>query len=318
VSDAPAAVGALPANHALLLYATAEDFATTLVPFVQAGIEADEGIVAVALPSNLGALQESLGPTPSSVRFVPAGDWYARPPDTLGRWVSFALDQLAVGRPRVRIIGEVVWPEDPALQWEMRRFESAATVAFDALDSLVVCPYATNRYPDAVIDAARSTHPVVIERGVASVSSARLVEQSWPTLLVPGQAESRSFQPFDVLAAAAFVEGQARLARVAERPVQALVAATSEVVANAYTHAGSPVEVSAWAEDYSFVCQIEDEGAGIDDPTIGYHPPYRGDERWGLWLARRLSDMIEVGRGERGTAIRLRASRQLTPFGRKV
>ena len=223
----------------------------------------------------------------------------------------------------MRIIGEVVWPQDPALQRDMRRFESAATVAFDALDSLVVCPYATNRHSAVVIDAALSTHPVVVERGVASASSAyvaaaRLVEESGPTLLVPGEAARRSFQPFDVLAAAAFVEGQARLAGVAERPVQAVVAAASEVVANAYTHAGSPVEVSAWAEDFSFVCQIEDDGAGIDDPTIGYQPPYRGDERWGLWLARRFSDMIEVGRGERGTAIRLRASQQLKPFGRKV
>ncbi|MDX6491955.1 MAG: hypothetical protein QOD43_2200, partial [Gaiellaceae bacterium] len=109
----------LPANHTVLLYAKQYDLLATLVPFVQGGVAAGDGVIAVAQPENLTAMRDALAPTPPSVRFVDAADWYCRPRDTMGRWVSFALDQLAVGRPGVRIIGEVLWPEDPLLQQEM-------------------------------------------------------------------------------------------------------------------------------------------------------------------------------------------------------
>jgi anti-sigma regulatory factor (Ser/Thr protein kinase) len=229
--------------------------------------------------------------------------------------VSFALDQLAVGRPGVRIIGEVLWPEDPLLQQEMRRFETVATVAFDALPTLVVCPYRKSRYPRSVIEAALATHPGVIEDGTASRSPTHvppdeLVPKLAPDLRSPEGETERRFEPFHVASLAAFVEASARWSRVDERRVQQLVAGASEIAANAFVHAKSPVYVTTWVEGEHFVCQLEDEGGRIADPAVGYQPPYAGDSRWGLWLARRRADQFEMGRGDRGTVVRMRATRR--------
>jgi anti-sigma regulatory factor (Ser/Thr protein kinase) len=67
--------------------------------------------------------------------------------------------------------------------------------------------------------------------------------------------------------------------------------------------------VTAWDEHESFVCQIEDDGAGIVDLAAGYMPPTNGDDGWGLWLARQLTDSLEVGRGPYGSAVRLTVHR---------
>lgn len=306
----------LPAKHTVLLYEQEDDFLAALVPFVTGGIEAGEGVIAVALPENLAALRDALGSTPPWVRFVDVADWYARPPDTMGRWVTFTADQLAVGRPGVRIIGEVVWPADPRLQREMRRFETAATVTFDALPTLAVCPYSKTRYPPTVIEAALATHPGVIENGVASASPTHvrpqdIVPSLLPELLLPQDVDERQFEPFDVVGLATFVESNARRARLDERRVQMLVAGVSDLAANSFAHARSPVYVSTWVDGEQFACQLEDEGGGIDDPAVGYHPPHSGDDRWGLWLARRRVDLLEVGRGNRGTVVRMFAARRL-------
>jgi anti-sigma regulatory factor (Ser/Thr protein kinase) len=89
--------------------------------------------------------------------------------------------------------------------------------------------------------------------------------------------------------------------------VQQLVAAAGELAANAFAHAGGPVDLTAWVDGDHVVFQLEDEGFGIVDPGVGYQPPYAGDDRWGLWLVRRRTDLLEVGRSERGTVVRLRA-----------
>jgi anti-sigma regulatory factor (Ser/Thr protein kinase) len=306
----------LPANHTILLYGKEDDLLASLVPFVEGGIDAGEGVIAVALPENLRALRDALGRTPPWVRFVDAADWYSRPADTMGRWVSFAVDQLAVGRPGIRIIGEVFWPEDPLCQLEMRRFEAASTLAWKTLPALVLCPYKKPRYSRAVIEAALASHPGVIEDGVASLSPTHvppdeLVRATLPVLQAPGGASSRRFEPSDVVPLAVFVEAAARRARVDERGVQRLVAAATDVAANAFAHAGGPVDVTTWEDGVHVVFQLEDGGLGIADPGVGYQPPYAGDDRWGLWLARRRTDLLEVGRSGRGTAVRLRASRRL-------
>jgi anti-sigma regulatory factor (Ser/Thr protein kinase) len=306
----------LPAQHTVLLYSSQDDFVGTLAPFVAAGVEAGEGVIAAALPENLRALREALGPTPPSVRFVDAAHWYSRPPDTMGRWMSFVDDQLAMGRPGVRVIGEVFWPKDPLVHREMRRFESAATVGFEGTPSLVVCPYSKTRYPSSVIDAALAGHPGVIEDGVASLSPTfvpreQIVTDTVPELRepeYPEHEETQSFEPFEVVSAAEYVERRARRAGLEEHRVQNLVAAASEVTANAFAHAGSPVHLRIWHEGADFVCQIEDEGTGFEEPAVGYQPPDAEDDRWGLWLVRRRTDLVEVGRGRRGTVVRLRVA----------
>jgi anti-sigma regulatory factor (Ser/Thr protein kinase) len=305
-----AALNALPANHTVLLYSGVDDFLGTMVPFVEDGVAAGDGVIAVAEGANVRALRSALGPTSPSVRLIDADVWYSRPPDTLGRWVSFALDQFALGRG-VRVAGEVLWPEDDVFDREMRRFEGAATLFFAAVESPTICPYNKARYPSHVIEAALTTHEGVIESGAASLSPtyaepSGVDAHAHELPVVPRTAARASFEPFDVVAASVFVEQHARRAQLDEHSVQRLTAAASELVANTFAHARTLAHVALWREDGVVICQVEDEGDGIKDPSVGFRPPYGDDNRWGLWLARRRSDLLQVGRSERGPAVRLR------------
>ena len=197
------------------------------------------------------------------------------------------------------------------MHWELKRFELAVTVMLEALATMAVCVYNVRSLPAPVIDAALQSHPGVIEHGSASlnrrhVSEEQLARQeSLPKLGVPPGQELERIERDDVTGVATFVESRARLAAVDEAAVQRLVAAASEIGLNSSVHARSPVGVAAWREDDRFICQIEDEGPGIADPAVGYHRPYGGDDRWGMWLARVWSDGFELGNGHGGPAVRL-------------
>jgi anti-sigma regulatory factor (Ser/Thr protein kinase) len=301
-------------RHSVLLYETVDEFLGTIVPFVAAGMEQGDAVMAVAAPANLIALRETMGRTPPWIRFVDDTDWYARGPDTMGRWTSFVDDQVGAGRRQVRIVGEVVWPSDRNQHWEMTRFEVAATLAFETRPVLVVCPYSVASLPDTVIDAALATHPGVIRQGATSANPAFIdphafVAPRMPTLEPPAAHVSKEFTASDISSAARFVEGRARLAGLQEAAVQRLTAAASELALNAAVHTGGSIRVAMWQVDGTFVCQVEDDGAGIADPGVGFQPPAPGDPRWGLWQIRDAVDRIEFGRTGRGSVVRLRMTR---------
>jgi hypothetical protein len=306
-----------PARHSVLLYSSKDEFVSWLAPFVSEGIEEGDAVIAVAEEANLAALREALGEVPPSVRFVDGAAWYATGPDTMARWLAFAEGQRAAGRPRVRIIGEVVWPDDSTLHWEMKRFEASSTVAFTPRNDLVVCPYNTERLPDSIIQHALETHPGVVSGGRASLNDKfiepeRMVREFLPKLHAPSDGEHARFEPFDVTSAAEFVERHARRGGLDELRVQNVVSAASELAMNAFIHVGSSVHVTTWTDDGQFRCQIEDEGGGVADPGAGYYPPMGVDERWGIWLARTRSDGLEFGTGLRGSAARLTMQRGAT------
>ena len=65
-------------------------------------------------------------------------------------------------------------------------------------------------------------------------------------------------------------------------------------------------EVRVWTRPEEIVCEISDTGGGMKDRLAGYdelsEPALGG---WGLLLARKLCDGVEVRSGPRGTTIRL-------------
>jgi hypothetical protein len=70
-------------------------------------------------------------------------------------------------------------------------------------------------------------------------------------------------------------------------------------------HLGA-VHLTSWKAGGDVVFDLEDSGRSIVlRGAVGYTPPLGEDERWGLWLVRRRVDRFEVGRGRRGTVVRL-------------
>jgi anti-sigma regulatory factor (Ser/Thr protein kinase) len=90
-----------------------------------------------------------------------------------------------------------------------------------------------------------------------------------------------------------------------------LVLLAHELASNAVRHAGAtpaaPARLRLWitATPRAVVCEIGDDGPGLDDPgRAGIEPvaPTAGDGR-GLWIVRQVADHLEIVSGPTGTTI---------------
>jgi anti-sigma regulatory factor (Ser/Thr protein kinase) len=295
-----------------VMYRTEDDLVSVLRPLVLEGLEAGEAVFAAGVPRNVEALRSAIGAVSSGVHFADVRDWYVKPARTLGAYLSFIHEQLEQGHPAVRIIGEVVWPDhDDDLQRAWSHYESALNGALGDLPVRVTCTYDTEHLSPSRIEAARVTHPSLIEHG-REWANDRYVPPQWmmadlrARLSLPPDHEERRFDPSDVVAPAAFVIEQARRAGLSEDDRSNAAAGVSEIVMNAATRASGPLLLATWTDDQGFICQIEDEDPTPLDPFAGFGPPLSEvPADWGLWLARHLSDLLEIGVGSRGTAVRL-------------
>jgi len=294
------------ARHEALLYTSADEFASLTASFVAEGLDNDESAVVITSAENLEAFRDALEKHSPLVFLVDADDWYRKPAETVGRWVGFVEGQVAKGRSRVRGVGEIAPLRRGQAVDEWLHYESILNTLLTPLPLWVLCAYNTEALPDSIVADARTSHPTVIEQGSASTSDSYVPPGGTPprSLALDGRTRHTRW-PVDVAATCAYVEAEARRAGIPEWQLQQLLAAVGEVARNAFVHGGVPVFVTAWGDDVSFVCQIEDSGAGITDVVAGYRPPPNGNDGWGLWLARQSTDSLEVGRGPYGSAVRL-------------
>jgi anti-sigma regulatory factor (Ser/Thr protein kinase) len=300
------------AKHQALFFSSEDEFVSTFTPFVTEGIGAGHVVLTVATRDNMQALRDVLGPQ-QGVFYIDADDWYRNPSLTLHGYHSFVEDHVRRGAPAVRIIGQVVWKAHNARhERAWARYESSINALLSDLPAWIVCPYDVTRLSPSVIATARATHPELVDHGHVDesdgyVAADQLFAGTAPNLSMPALADVRRFRAMDVGAAAMFVESSARRAGLREVVVQNLVASASDLVMNAFVHAGTDVHIGTWIDERDLVVQVEDEGDGLPDPLAGYVPPGpQAPDGWGLWLARQRSDELEIGRGMHGQAFRLR------------
>lgn len=107
---------------------------------------------------------------------------------------------------------------------------------------------------------------------------------------------------------------RAEIQRIAERHgfgrrAGDVVLALDEILANAQEHGRAPVAVRAWA-DGRLVIEVSDVGNGFDRARVwGTHPPEPlGPRGRGLWIARQLTDWVEIQVDAEGTRVRIEMS----------
>ncbi|BCB77438.1 hypothetical protein GCM10022251_71060 [Phytohabitans flavus] len=87
------------------------------------------------------------------------------------------------------------------------------------------------------------------------------------------------------------------------------VTAVNELLANAVRHGGGSGELRIWRNGDLF-CEVRDAGPGFA-PTPYLDRPDRpvpsSDGGMGLWIARQLSDGMEIDSGPSGTVVRISA-----------
>jgi anti-sigma regulatory factor (Ser/Thr protein kinase) len=294
------------ARHQAFFYASPDEFASTTAPFVAEAVELGDSSIVVTSAENLEALRGSFDRLPPLLFLVDADDWYRNPAETTGRWMAFVEGQVARGRPRVRGVGEIVSLRRGRGVERWLEYESVLNDLLTPLPLWVLCAYNTAVLPDSIIQSVRRSHPTVIENGSVSASTTYMPLDPAATrpLVLDGKAQL-THRPVDAPSACKYVELKARRAGIPEWHLQRFVAAVGEVARNAFDHGRDPVFVTAWTDPESFICQIEDSGSGKIDLHTGYSPPSNGNHGWGLWLARQITDSLEIGRGPFGSAIRL-------------
>ncbi|MBM7490691.1 ATP-binding protein [Micromonospora luteifusca] len=85
------------------------------------------------------------------------------------------------------------------------------------------------------------------------------------------------------------------------------VLAINELITNAVRHGGGLGWLRLWHESSLLVCEVADHGHGISPQRLGDRTRPAADTAggWGLWLARELTDGMEVVTSTAGTTVRV-------------
>ncbi|MEV0154417.1 ATP-binding protein [Micromonospora sp. NPDC050686] len=106
------------------------------------------------------------------------------------------------------------------------------------------------------------------------------------------------------------VTSRAHAAGLAGQRLDDFVLAVNELITNAVRHGGGHGWLRLWLSTSEVVCEVADHGRGINAGRLADHSRPAPDTAggWGLWLARELSDTMEVVTGHAGTTVRITAT----------
>jgi anti-sigma regulatory factor (Ser/Thr protein kinase) len=162
----------------------------------------------------------------------------------------------------------------------------------------IVCGYDSREMPEALLEGGLETHQGVLtdqrERNAHYRMPETVVRTRTPPpaplenlYALPIEAGGRGFRER--------VAAELAAAGVSESEAEDMVVAAGEVLSNAQRHGGEGVSVRVGRVDDRFVCEVSDDGPGIDDPLAGFLPPRPGHaDGAGLWVARQLTQQVDI------------------------
>jgi anti-sigma regulatory factor (Ser/Thr protein kinase) len=302
-------------EHDALIYGTDEVLMGTLVPWLREGLERGDGALVATTAPHIEQFRDALGSDEGSVSFFFAHDWYVQPAQTIAAWQRMLSDAADSGVAYTRIVGEVAFGATPDLQTSWTRYESALNSIFEHSPAWIVCPYDARTLPADVIDQAWRTHPT-IWNGARRQSDryevpARLlreiVEPGRPVTGPPSLELSIDDQLSHLRDSVRALAAEAELPRAR---VEELVLAVTELAGNTVRHAGGGGRLALWITPEGVVCEVTDQGGGVQDPLAGLVPPKpSASAGMGLWIARQLSDSFAIGTDDEGTTVRIAVDR---------
>lgn len=298
-------------RHAALLYAGQQGFIERTVPFIRAGIEAEEPTLVVLPKQKIELLRTEIGSHGPQVQFADMQQVGSNPARIIPAWRRFA--EAHPGRP-LRGIGEPIFPARGRAELrECQHHERLLNPALAGSWLYLLCPYDTEAMGPDVIEEARRSHPLVHEGGAERASEqflgpagdAGLLHEPLP----PPSAEFESVPIVgveDLGATRAFVQAQLERAGLSLSRQADLVLAMNEIATNSIAHGQRGAEVRLWREPDALVAEVRG-GGRIDDPLVDRTavPPSSTGGR-GLWLANQLCDLVQLRSLGDGVVTRMR------------
>src|SRR5215207_7664372 len=155
--------------HEAFFYADVEGFLGATMPFVRAGLDAGEAVLAAVPEPRIDALQTALGSDADAVGYVDM-TLAGRNPTGI---IPTVLQAFADQHPgeRVSMIGEPVWSErSPAGYLSAVQHEALINLAFADQQVAALCAYPAAGLQASVRDDVGRTHPVLFENGARTAS----------------------------------------------------------------------------------------------------------------------------------------------------
>jgi anti-sigma regulatory factor (Ser/Thr protein kinase) len=304
--------GGVAFRHEALFHEGDGGFLAGAVPFVRDGLAAGEPILVAVGPERIALLRRELGDDADRVHFADMRELGRNPGRIIPAWHAF-LHEHDRRLGGIRGIGEPIWAgRRPAELSECQLHESLLNLAFAGVDGFrLLCPYDVEALEDHVLHEACCSHPTVIDVGGGRASPEYRGDE---LLLAPFEAplpkpaaagEILGFEHDGLSEVRALVARGAGDAGLSAERASDIVLAASEVAANSLRHGGGRGVLRLWREDGGLVCEIRDRGH-IRDPLVGRQNPRPGQPGgWGLWLAHRVCDLVQVRSQPGGTVVRL-------------
>lgn len=301
-------------RHEAFLYAGAAAFLKGTVPFIRAGLDAGEPVLAVVGAEKIALLRDALGGDAHHVSFADMADVGRNPARIIPAWHDFLATH--PGGRAVRGIGEPVYPERTADELvECQHHEALLNVAFaGGTPWHLLCPYDTASLSPDVVGAAHHSHPFVADGGSRAESGAYQGD-AWAGPDGDGLPDPPG-DPLVLNFGAGPLEGVRQF--VLERAVGALgpaelsdlLLAVTEVAGNSVLHGGGAGTLRVWPTTEGVVCEVRD-GGWIRQPLVGRARPVLEQENGrGLWMVNQVCDLFQLRSSPGGTVARLHMHRR--------
>lgn len=305
-------------RHEALLYDDRHAFVAAVEPWVDEGLRAGDEVLVMVPADNAASLARRLGARGRRVTFTPP-ESLGRPVGPMFRGLRALISEAAAGRRSLRLVAEHPRAgEGRLIRGELREFVHHDAICAAGLRGAavsVLCAYPGHRLHDDEARLVREAHPL-LRRGAEVGPSAGHREAA--ALVAEGQRRVGRYvtppsgervplrDPGDLARLREVVRVVAGRAGTARRGTDDFAVAVSEIATNALVHGSGDAVAAVWASGGEVVCDVRDGGPGLADPLAGYEPADARSRRGrGLWLARQLSTLVEVGRSETGTLVRL-------------
>jgi hypothetical protein len=287
-------------SHDLFVYDDDASFVDAMPPFLAAGVEAGEAVVAVLASRSNELIRDALGSTARDVTFIAAEDHYTRPEAALADYDASVRRYLRDGAPAVRLCGELPMCRTQQEWDDWVAYEAILNRAFAHHPVSIMCVYDERRLPASVVEGARRAHPDLHD-GHARASNpeyeepAHVVRDMRPSAIDPGRDLAELVLDDGAVSFRERLAAAMARAGVGDGVARGMLVAADEVLSNAIRHGGGVRLVRTGRVGDEFLCEISAEGRWHDDPLAGFLPPRADDTTGGgLWVTRQLTRRLEL------------------------